>query len=333
MTDLLQAKPEPLLRVEDLKVYFFSSQGKARAVDGVSFNLKEGETLGIVGESGCGKSVTSLAILKLIPDPPGKITGGRAFYQGKDLLGFSERQMRKIRGKLISMIFQEPMTSLNPVFSIGYQLSEMFRFQMGLGKKEAWERSLEMLKLVHIPAPEKRLHEYPHELSGGMRQRIMIAIALSCRPRLLIADEPTTALDVTIQAQILELMTELQEKLGMAVILITHDLGIVAHRAQRILVMYAGQIVEEGDVYSIFEEPRHPYTRGLLKAVPQIDPDLDAAPKRLYEIEGTVPSLYHLPVGCSFYPRCNRKKDHCRIAAPSKVEVGLEHWVRCHCTE
>ncbi|MEW5721735.1 MAG: ABC transporter ATP-binding protein [Thermodesulfobacteriota bacterium] len=330
MNETLPSDPGPLLQVEDLKVHFFSSQGTARAVDGVSFHLNEGEVLGIVGESGCGKSVTALAILRLIPDPPGKIAGGRVLFQGQDLLGYPEHRMRKVRGRQIAMIFQEPMTSLNPVFSIGGQLSEMFHFQMGLGKKEAWARSVEMLRLVHIPAPEKRVHEYPHELSGGMRQRVMIAMALACRPPLVIADEPTTALDVTIQAQILELMTELQEKLGLAVILISHDLGIVAHRAQRILVMYAGRIVEQGDVFSIFEDPRHPYTRGLLKAVPRIAAHPDAAPRRLYEIQGVVPSLYQLPEGCSFHPRCDRRDERCLAAAPPEVEVGPNHLVRCH---
>ena len=330
MTESKRTCPDPLLSIEDLKVYFFSSQGTVRAVDGVNFQLNKGETLGIVGESGCGKSVTSLAILKLIPDPPGKIVDGRIFYQGKNLVEYSEDRMRKIRGKHISMIFQEPMTSLNPVFSIGYQLSEMFRIQMGLGKKEARERSVEMLKLVSISAPEKRVHEYPHELSGGMRQRVMIAMALCCKPRLLIADEPTTALDVTIQAQILELMLDLKERMGMAMVLITHDLGIVANTVQRILVMYAGQVVEEGDVYSIFEKPGHPYTQGLLKAIPRIDLSLKTKDKRLYEIKGVVPSLSNLPEGCSFYPRCDRQEGRCRNTVPERIEVGQNHWVQCH---
>ena len=329
MTNADQSKKNTLLTVEGLKTYFFTSQGTAKAVDGVSFDVKDGETLGIVGESGCGKSVTGLSILGLITDPPGRIIEGRVLFQGEDLLGYSEHQMARIRGKQISMIFQEPMTSLNPVFSIGFQLSEMFRLHMGLEKKEAMERSIEMLRLVHIPSPEKRIHEYPHELSGGMRQRAMIAMALSCNPHLLIADEPSTALDVTIQAQILELMDELKRKLGMAVILITHDLGIVANTVERILVMYAGKIVETGDVYSIFEDPLHPYTQGLLRAVPRIDHTSDAPAERLYEIRGVVPSLYGLPAGCNFYRRCEKREDRCKTEEPEMIEIKEGHRVSC----
>jgi len=329
MTNADQSKKNTLLTVEGLKTYFFTSQGTAKAVDGVSFDVKDGETLGIVGESGCGKSVTGLSILGLITDPPGRIIEGRVLFQGEDLLSYSEHQMARIRGKQISMIFQEPMTSLNPVFSIGFQLSEMFRRHMGLGKKEAMERSIEMLRLVHIPSPEKRIHEYPHELSGGMRQRAMIAMALSCNPHLLIADEPSTALDVTIQAQILELMDELKRKLGMAMILITHDLGIVANTVERILVMYAGKIVEAGDVYSIFENPLHPYTQGLLRAVPRIDHASDTSTERLYEIRGVVPSLYGLSAGCNFYPRCEKREDRCKTEEPEMIEMSEGHRVSC----
>lgn len=329
MTKSGSSEEMPLLSVKGLKTHFFTSQGTARAVDGVSFDVKDGETLGIVGESGCGKSVTGLSILRLVPTPPGKIMEGIVLFEGEDLLQCSEDQMSKIRGNQISMIFQEPMTSLNPVFSIGFQLSEMFRLHMGLGKKEAFDRCVEMLRMVHLPSPEKRVHEYPHELSGGMRQRVMIAMALCCNPILVIADEPSTALDVTIQAQILELMEELQEKLGMAVILITHDLGIVANTVERIVVMYAGKIVEEGDVYSIFEEPLHPYTQGLLRAVPRIDHTSDAPVERLYEIKGVVPSLYRLPEGCNFYPRCEKREDACRKKEPEMVEVIAGHRARC----
>ena len=324
-----QNQKSPLLKVEDLEVNFFTPHGIARAVDGISFFLNQGESLGIVGESGCGKSVTALSILKLIPQPPGKITAGNILWNGKNLLQYTESQMEGVRGKQISMIFQEPMTSLNPVFTIGYQISEMFRIQLGLRKGEAYEKSIEMLRMVHIPSPEKRIEEYPHELSGGMRQRVMIAMALACHPRLLIADEPTTALDVTIQAQILELMQELKQKLGMALMLITHDLGIVANTVDRIAVMYAGKIVEEGDVYSIFDDPQHPYTRGLLKAVPRMNADQNGAVERLYEIQGTVPSLYRLPQGCTFYPRCTQREDRCKMEEPRMKTIGPCHSVSC----
>jgi oligopeptide/dipeptide ABC transporter ATP-binding protein len=324
-----QNQNPPLLKVEDLKVNFFTPHGTARAVDGISFFLSQGESLGIVGESGCGKSVTALSILKLIPQPPGKISAGNILWKGKNLIQYTESQMDDVRGRQISMIFQEPMTSLNPVFTVGFQISEMFRLQMGLRKGQAYEKSIEMLRMVHIPSPEKRIKEYPHELSGGMRQRVMIAMALACHPRLLIADEPTTALDVTIQAQILELMQELKQKLGMALMLITHDLGIVANTVDRIVVMYAGKIVEEGDVYSIFDDPQHPYTRGLLKAVPRMNADEDTAVERLFEIQGTVPSLSRLPQGCNFYPRCTQRKDHCKMEEPHMVAIGPCHSVSC----
>jgi len=322
--------PEPhFLKIENLKVQFHTSRGTAKAVDGVSLHVDEGETLGIVGESGCGKSVTALSVLGLIPEPTGKITDGKILFEGDDLLTYTENQMQGIRGKQISMVFQEPMTSLNPVFTIGFQLSEMFRLHLGVSRKEARERSINLLRLVHIPAPEKRIDEYPHELSGGMQQRVMIAMALACNPRLLIADEPTTALDVTIQAQILELMQELQAKLNMAVILITHDLGVVASAVERILVMYAGKVVEEGDVFTIFENPQHPYTRGLLKAVPRIEHDSDRETERLYEIKGVVPSLYRLPGGCNFYPRCFKRTDQCRLDEPALKRISPTHAIRC----
>ena len=320
-----QNQKTPLLKVENLEVSFITPQGTARAVDGLSFFLKEGESLGMVGESGCGKSVTALSLLKLIPHPPGKITAGKILWESSNLVQYTESQMDKVRGKQISIIFQEPMTSLNPVFTVGFQISEMFRLQMGMSKKESLEKSIEMLQLVNIPAAEKRVNEYPHELSGGMRQRVMIAMALSCRPRLLIADEPTTALDVTIQAQILELMQKLRQQMGMALLLITHDLGIVANTVDRIAVMYAGKIVEEGDVLSIFDNPQHPYTRGLLRAIPR----MDLGQERLFEITGTVPSLYRLPKGCNFYPRCTQHKERCKLEEPNMTPIDPCHSVSC----
>ncbi|MBW1696643.1 MAG: ABC transporter ATP-binding protein [Deltaproteobacteria bacterium] len=318
-----------ILRVKDLRVHFFTPRGTARAVDGVGFHLDGAETIGIVGESGCGKSVTALSILRLIPQPSGKIVGGTIYWKDEDLLQCPENRMESIRGKQISMIFQEPMTSLNPVLTIGYQLSEMFHVRMGTGKREARQKAIEMLKMVHIPAPENKINAYPHELSGGMRQRVMIAMALSCRPELLIADEPTTALDVTIQAQVLELMKQLQAKLGMAMILITHDLGIVAHTVERVLIMYAGKIIEEGNIYTIFDNPSHPYTEGLLKAVPRIKHGSGSETRRLYEIKGVVPSLYRVPDGCRFYPRCHHRKEHCRWETPVRLEVEPGHFVSC----
>ena len=314
-----------LLKVEDLEVNFITPQGIAKAVEGLSFVLNEGESLGIVGESGCGKSVTALSILKLLPHPPGRIAAGKIIWDSNNLVEYTEKQMDSVRGKQISMIFQEPMTSLNPVFTVGFQISEMFRLQMKMSKRESLKKTIEMLKLVNIPSPEKRVNEYPHELSGGMRQRVMIAMALACHPRLLIADEPTTALDVTIQAQILELMQKLKQQLGMALLLITHDLGIVANTVDRILVMYAGKIVEEGDVFSIFDVPQHPYTQGLLKAVPRMDIGQD----RLFEIAGTVPSSYRLPQGCNFYPRCTQRRDRCKLEEPNMRSIGPCHSISC----
>ena len=317
-----------LLELRGLKTYFYSDDGVSPAVDGVDYSIRKGETLGVVGESGCGKSVTALSIMRLIPEPPGKIVEGDILFEGKSLLTISQDQMRKIRGNKISMIFQEPMTSLNPVFTIGNQISETLRLHRGTSKKDALDRSIEMLKLVGIPSPERRVKEYPHQLSGGMRQRAMIAMALSCNPRLLIADEPTTALDVTIQAQILDLMVSLKKELQTAIILITHDLGVVAESAARVVVMYAGKVVEEADVYGIYENPLHPYTVGLLESIPRID--LSATKRqRLQEIKGVVPILSQLPQGCHFHPRCPRAMDICKKEKPELEYRGQDHKVRC----
>jgi len=318
-----------LLHVQELKTYFHTFEGTARAVDDVSFYLNRGETLGLVGESGCGKSVTALSLMRLIPEPPGRIVNGQIDFDGINLLDLPMSEMRNIRGNRISMIFQEPMTSLNPVFTIGNQLAEMFRFHQKLSKKESWNRSIEMLRLVQIPSPEKRVLEYPYQLSGGMRQRAMIAMALSCDPEILIADEPTTALDVTIQAQVLDLMIELKENFDAAIILITHDLGVVAEIAQRIEVMYAGKVVEEAQALSLFEDPKHPYTRGLLKSIPKLGQRAKHGRRRLQEIPGVVPSLYELPAGCSFYPRCSQAKAICQENVPELIDLEDSHRVRC----
>ncbi|MCC8185483.1 ABC transporter ATP-binding protein [Cloacibacillus porcorum] len=314
-----------ILRVENLKTTFFTDEGVIPAVDNVSFHLDEKETLAIVGESGCGKTVTSLSILRLIPYPPGKITDGRIYYSDRDLLSLSEKEMRAIRGNDISMIFQEPMTSLNPVFTVGAQIMESLIVHQNMSKADARKRAIEMIRLVGIPAPEKCVDYYPHQLSGGMRQRIMIAMALACRPKILIADEPTTALDVTVQAQILRLMIELKEKTGTAIILITHDLGIVAQIADRVNVMYAGETVESADVRSIFREPLHPYTVGLLKSLPKINEERD----KLYNIKGAVPSPKNYPQGCRFSPRCERAAEKCRSQKPGLFAVGEGRCVRC----
>jgi oligopeptide/dipeptide ABC transporter ATP-binding protein len=318
-----------LLDIRGLKTHFFSEEGVSPAVDGVDYQVSKGETVGVVGESGCGKSVTALSIMRLIPDPPGKIVGGDIRFEGNSLLTLSDEQMRRIRGNQISMIFQEPMTSLNPVYTIGNQISEALILHQGLTNTEALERSIEMLKLVGIPSPERRVRDYPHQLSGGMRQRAMIAMALSCNPKLLIADEPTTALDVTIQAQILDLMVSLKEELDTAIILITHDLGVVAESAARVVVMYAGKVVEDADVFGIFENPLHPYTVGLLESIPRLD--LSATKKqRLKEISGVVPMLSQLPRGCHFSPRCPRVMEICTRETPElKATGGAAHKVRC----
>lgn len=317
---------DKLLEVKNLKTYFYTEDGVVPALDGVDFYIKPGETLGVVGESGCGKSVTSLSILQLIPVPPGKILeGSEIFFEGQDLLKLPEKDMRKIRGNKISMIFQEPMTSLNPVFKIGDQLGEVLILHQGMNKQQARERSIDMLKLVGIPRPEKIVDEYPHSLSGGMRQRAMIAMALACNPQLLIADEPTTALDVTIQAQILELMKKLKSDFNASVMLITHNLGVVAETCQRIIVMYAGRVVEEGDVYSIFEEPKHPYTQGLLRSIPNIE----VKQAKLDSIPGMVPNPLNMPKGCKFEPRCERALEICKTKEPDLTNLGVERNVRC----
>jgi peptide/nickel transport system ATP-binding protein/oligopeptide transport system ATP-binding protein len=316
-----------LLKIRGLHTYFFTDEGVAKAVDGVDLELEEGGTLGVVGESGCGKSVTALSIMRLIPDPPGKIVKGEITFNGIDLLNLSEAEMRKIRGRSISMIFQEPMTSLNPVFQIGDQISEVLRLHEGVSRKEAWNRSIEMLKMVGIPAPERRVSEYPHQLSGGMRQRAMIAMALACTPKVMIADEPTTALDVTIQAQILELMNSLQKEKGMSLILITHNLGVIAETARQVAVMYAGRIVEYTSVRSIFAAPKHPYTQGLLKSIPRLD-EHHGRKQKLEVIPGLVPSLLDLPVGCKFSNRCKYVFDRC-VEEPPLLEPASGHLVRC----
>ena len=318
-----------LLEVEDLQTHFRTPDGVTRAVDGVSFTVEAGETVAIVGESGCGKSVTANSILRLVPEPPGKIAGA-IYFDGIDLLALDDRAMRNIRGNRISMIFQEPMTSLNPVLTVGRQIGETLRLHQGLGRQAAEARAIEMLNLVGIAEPRRRAREYPHQLSGGMRQRVMIAIALACRPKLLIADEPTTALDVTIQAQILNLMTDLKQRVGAAIILITHDLGVVAEVAERVMVMYAGRKVEEAPVAELFRSPRHPYTRGLLSAVPKLGSSLAAAQTRLAEIPGVVPSLKQRIAGCVFASRCAFARDLCRRVAPALEMKAPAHFAACH---
>ena len=321
---------ERLLEVRELRTHFRTPDGIVRAVDGVSFHIDAGETLAIVGESGCGKSVTSMSILRLIPEPPGKVTG-RIAFRGRDLMLLSEREMRRIRGNEISMIFQEPMTSLNPVLTVGRQIRETLKLHQGLDDRAAEARAIEMLDLVHIPEARRRVREYPHQLSGGMRQRVMIAMALACNPKLLIADEPTTALDVTIQAQILDLMQELKAKVGAAILLITHDLGVVAEMAERIVVMYAGRKVEEARARDLFRTPRHPYTRGLLGAVPKLGSSLATdAPSRLAEIPGIVPNLTKPIIGCAFASRCAEATDLCRQVAPAIEAKAPGHFVACH---
>jgi len=325
----MAANDKSLLRVENLKTHFHTRDGIVRAVDGVSFEVGAGETLAIVGESGCGKSVTSMSILRLLPMPPARIADGRIEFDGRNLLELSEPEMRKVRGNAISMIFQEPMTSLNPVLTIGRQIAEALVLHRGMSQKEATARAIEMLRKVHIPEAERRITQYPHELSGGMRQRVMIAMALACGPRLLIADEPTTALDVTIQAQILELMRELHRETGAAIILITHDLGVVAEMAQRVVVMYAGRKVEEAPIEELFANPRHPYTRGLLGSMPHLGDSVNETGKRLVEIPGMVPSLKDPAPGCLFAPRCPNVIDRCTRDAPPLERHGAGHWAAC----
>lgn len=315
----------PILEVKGLKTVFHTEAGTVHAVDGLDFTLHENETLAIVGESGCGKSVASLSILRLIASPPGEIVSGQILYKGQDLLKLTKKEMVALRGNEISMIFQEPMTSLNPVFTIGYQLMDPFIFHKKCKKEEAAKLALEMLKKVGIPSPENVMHYYPHQLSGGMRQRVMIAMALACEPSILIADEPTTALDVTIQAQILELIANLKDKENTSVILITHDLGIVAQIAQNIMVMYAGQCIEYAPTKTLFENPLHPYTRGLLKSIPNVSQKVDM----LYSIKGTVPDSISYPPGCRFYDRCEENAPMCRECAQALLEVEAGHWIRC----
>ena len=319
----------PLLSIENLQVHFRTPEGVNRAVDGVSFAIGAGETLAIVGESGCGKSVTSMSILRLLPEPPAAIAGAIRF-QGTNLLDLSDREMRKIRGNDISVIFQEPMTSLNPVLTVGRQIGETLRLHQGLSRAQAEERAVEMLTLVGIPEPRRRVREYPHQLSGGMRQRVMIAIALACSPKLLIADEPTTALDVTIQAQILDLMRDLKRRVGAAIMLITHDLGVVAEVADRVVVMYAGRKVEEASVADLFRAPRHPYTRGLMGAVPRLGAAERGETGRLAEIPGMVPSLKQRIEGCVFAGRCPQVAEICRTKAPALERKGPAHLAACH---
>lgn len=318
-------KTETLISVKDLKTYFYTEDGVVPAIDGISFDVRKGETLAIVGESGSGKSVTSLSIMRLIPTPPGKIINGDILFHNESLLEKSDKEMRQIRGNKISMIFQEPMTSLNPVYKVGDQISESIILHQKSSKKEAAAEALNLLNLVGIPEPERRLNQYPHELSGGMRQRVMIAMALACRPELLIADEPTTALDVTIQNQILQLMKDLKSKRDMSIVLITHDLGVVAEMADRVVVMYGGQIVEQGDIFTIFEQPKHPYTEGLLKSMPTSEKKSG----RLYAIEGTVPNPLYFPVGCRFAERCEYARDLCHQEMPQVQNLNEDDVVRC----
>ena len=320
----------PLLEVQDLQTFFHAEGTVARAVDGVSFTVGAGETLAIVGESGSGKSVTSLSIMRLVPIPPGEIAGGRVLFRGRDLLALPEPEMRHIRGNEIGMIFQEPMSSLNPLLTVGEQIAEVVRLHQGLGRNAARQRAIQMLGRVNIPDPERRAREYPHRLSGGMRQRVMIAMALACRPALLIADEPTTALDVTIQAQILHLIRALQIEMSMSVLFITHNLGVVAQVADRVAVMYAGRIVEQGDVRTVFAAPLHPYTRALLRSIPRVEAVGRDPSRRLLSIPGQVPSPVALPPGCSYAPRCPLADEVCRTAMPPLAEVIAGHDVRCH---
>src|SRR3954447_23406896 len=325
------ALADAVLEIDNLQTQFFTSYGVMRAVDGVSYSVRSGETLGVVGESGCGKSVTALSILRLVASPPGRIVGGSIHFKGTNLLDLSETAMEAVRGNDISMIFQEPMTSLNPLFKIGHQISEAIALHQGLSRRHAMNQAVAMLRRVYIPEPERRVHAYPHQLSGGMRQRAMIAMALSCNPKLLIADEPTTALDVTIQAQILDLMRELQETTGTAIVLITHDMGVVAENADRVVVMYAGRKVEEAASDDLFACPGHPYTRGLLGSLPNLEKAARADPRRtrLNEIKGMVPSLARLPQGCSFAPRCGFATEQCHAAFPPLEQHRPGHWVAC----
>jgi len=321
---------EPLLEIRGLKTHFATEDGMVQAVDGVDLTIARGETLGVVGESGCGKTVTALTVLKLIAMPPGRIVAGQILWQGRDLVPLRQEDMNDIRSKEIAIIFQEPMTSLNPVYTVGEQIAEVVRRHEGLGRRAALAKTVDMLKLVQIPNPQRRVRDYPHQFSGGMRQRVMIAMALACNPKLLIADEPTTALDVTIQAQILQLMLDLKRRVGAAIVLVTHDLGVVAEIAERVMVMYAGRKVEEAPVAELFRSPRHPYTQGLLGAVPKLGSSLTGAARRLAEIPGQVPSLKGRIEGCVFAGRCALATDLCRQVAPGLEEKGPRHIAACH---
>ncbi|MDP2858590.1 MAG: ABC transporter ATP-binding protein [Bacillota bacterium] len=325
MTEPSGKTEDVLLQVHDLSTEFMTEDGLIRVVDGVSFAIARGETLGMVGESGSGKSVTSLSIMRLLPPRSGRVAGGQVLFEGRDLLSLDEAQMRHVRGYSISMIFQEPMTSLNPVFTVGFQIAEALKVHQGLDDKQGWAKAVDLLSTVGIPLPQRRVHEYPHQLSGGMRQRVMIAMALACNPKLLIADEPTTALDVTVQAQILDLMRRLKDDLGMSILLITHDLGVIAEMAKRVVVMYAGRVVEEADVDDIFNDPLHPYTRGLLSSIPT----LDSPRGDLHVIEGVVPSPFAWPSGCRFHPRCPEAIPACAEAAPSFIPAHGGRRVAC----
>ncbi|HSH35391.1 ABC transporter ATP-binding protein [Schnuerera sp.] len=314
-----------LLEVKNLKTYFYTDDGIVKAIDGVNFSVEAGKTIGIVGESGCGKSITAMSILRLIPDPPGKIVDGEVIFEGEDLTKVSNKEIRNIRGNNISMIFQEPMTSLNPVFTVGYQIGEVLMLHQKLSEEEAKERAIEMIDLVGIPNAERIVEEYPHQLSGGMRQRVMIAMALACQPKLLIADEPTTALDVTIQAQILEIMNELKSKLNTSIMLITHDLGVIAEMADHVIVMYSGKVVEDAPITELFKNPKHPYTIGLMGSIPSLVKE----GQRLETIPGAVPNPLYLPKGCYFHPRCKFATDECREGQPELREIAPGHKVAC----
>ena len=324
----LPREGEKLLDIRGLKTHFRTDDGWVHAVDGVDLHVDAGETLGVVGESGCGKSVTAFSVMRLIPIPPAKIVAGEILWRGRDLVKLDQDAMRGIRAREIAMVFQEPMTSLNPVYSVGEQIAEVVRLHQGLGRRAAIDRATEMLRLVRIPNPERRVHDYPHQFSGGMRQRVMIAMALSCEPKLLIADEPTTALDVTIQAQILDLLGELKDRMGMAVILITHAMGVIAETAQRVVVMYAGKVVEEAPVAELFRSPRHPYTQGLIRSIPRID-TAATQKKRLETIPGVVPSLLDPRPGCRFAPRCAHAQPECVAATPALRVVSPGHSAAC----
>ena len=319
---------EPLLDIQGLKTHFSTDDGMVQAVDGVDISVGRGETVGIVGESGCGKTVTAMSVLKLIAMPPGKIVAGKILWQGRDLVPLSSKELDHIRAKEIAIVFQEPMTSLNPVYTVGEQIAEVIRRHEGLGRKAALDLTVEMLNLVQIPNPQRRVHDYPHQFSGGMRQRVMIAMALSCKPKLLIADEPTTALDVTIQAQILDLLQDMKSRFGMAIMLITHAMGVVAETTQRVVVMYAGKVIEEASVERLFANPRHPYTQGLIRSIPRIDRS-GQAKTRLEAIGGVVPSLLNPPPGCRFAARCKFAMPECRAAVPPLREVEPGHKVAC----